>query len=127
MLFDRSWYNRAGVERVMKFCSEEEYWQFVRQAPQFESMLVENGICLTKFYLSISKEEQALRIEERVRDPLKQWKLSKIDQEAQARWDDYTQAKEDTLRITSTEKAPWTIVKADDKFPVTVDLAGQKF
>ncbi len=121
-LFDRSWYNRAGVERVMNFCSEPEYWRFVEQAPQFETMLVDTGIRLIKFYLSISKEEQALRILERETNPLKQWKLSKIDQEAQTKWDDYTQAKEDTLRLTATDKAPWTIVKADDRLRARLSI-----
>lgn len=114
-LFDRSWYNRAGVERVMGFCSEAEYWEFVRQAPVFENMLTDDGITLVKFYLSISKDEQASRIEERRRNPLKRWKLSPIDQEAQLRWDAYTEAKEETLRLTDGEHNPWTIIKADDR------------
>jgi polyphosphate kinase 2 len=123
VLFDRSWYNRAGVERVMGFCSESEYWRFVRQAPQFEQMLVDTGITLIKFYLSISKEEQSLRIEERRVNPLKQWKLSAIDQQAQARWDEYTNAKEKTLQATATSFAPWTLVKADDKLRARLAVA----
>jgi polyphosphate kinase 2 len=115
VFFDRSWYNRAGVERVMGFCSEQEYWEFVRQAPAFEQMLVDTGVRLYKFYLSVSREEQALRIQERVTNPLKQWKLSPIDVEAQTRWDAYTDAKEETFRLTNSEKAPWTIIKSDDK------------
>ncbi|MEZ5559935.1 MAG: polyphosphate kinase 2 [Pseudomonadales bacterium] len=113
--FDRSWYNRAGVERVMGFCTEAEYWEFVRQAPTFEQMLVDTGILLFKFYLSISKEEQALRLAERATNPLKQWKLSPVDVEAQGRWDAYTDAKEETFRLTDSSRAPWTIIKADDK------------
>ena len=115
VFFDRSWYNRAGVERVMGFCNEAQYWEFIRQVSLFEAMLADNGMLLFKFYLSISKEEQALRLEERRRNPLKQWKLSEIDQQAQARWDAYTEAKEETLRLTHHERTPWTIIKADDK------------
>jgi polyphosphate kinase len=115
VLFDRSWYNRAGVERVMGFCSEAEYWDFVRQAPLFEQMLVDTQTLLFKFYLSVSREEQALRIRERATNPLKQWKLSPIDVEAQNRWDAYTDAKEETFRLTDTDKAGWTIIKSDDK------------
>ncbi len=115
VLFDRSWYNRAGVERVMGFCTDEEYDEFVRQAPQFESMLVRSGITMIKFYLSVSREEQQRRIEERQQNPLKRWKLSPIDREAQARWDAYTDAKEATFRQTDTPEAPWVIIKAEDK------------
>jgi polyphosphate kinase 2 len=115
VLFDRSWYNRAGVERVMRFCTDEEYDEFVRQAPQFESMLVRSGIRVIKFYLSVSREEQRRRIEERQHDPLKRWKLSPIDREAQERWDAYTEAKEATFRQTDTADAPWVIIKAEDK------------
>jgi len=115
VLFDRSWYNRAGVERVMGFCTDEEYDEFVRQAPQFESMLVRSGITMIKFYLSVSREEQQRRIEERQQNPLKRWKLSPIDREAQERWDAYTDAKEATFRQTDTPEAPWVIIKAEDK------------
>jgi polyphosphate kinase 2 len=115
VLFDRSWYNRAGVERVMGFCSEDEYWEFVRQVPLFEQMLVDTGVLLFKFYLSVSREEQALRIQERATNPLKQWKLSPIDVEAQSRWDAYTDAKEETFRLTHSDRARWTIIKSDDK------------
>jgi polyphosphate kinase 2 len=115
VLFDRSWYNRAGVERVMGFCSEDEYWEFVRQAPLFEQMLVDTGVLLFKFYLSVSREERALRMQERATNPLKQWKLSPIDVEAQARWDAYTDAKEETFRLTHSDRARWTIIKSDDK------------
>jgi polyphosphate kinase 2 len=115
VLFDRSWYNRAGVERVMGFCTDEEYDEFVRQAPQFESMLVRSGLTLIKFYLSVSREEQKRRFEEREENPLKQWKLSPIDREAQQRWDAYTDAKEATFRQTDSPDAPWVIIKAEDK------------
>jgi len=115
VFFDRSWYNRAGVERVMNFCTEAQYWEFVRQAPLFEEMLVADGILLFKFYLSVSKGEQARRFHERATNPLKQWKLSPIDREAQERWDEYTEAKEQTMRLTDTEITPWTLVKSDDK------------
>jgi polyphosphate kinase 2 len=115
VFFDRSWYNRAGVERVMGFCTEAEYNEFVRQAPLFENMLVGSGINITKFYLSVSREEQARRFVEREQNPLKRWKLSPIDQEAQDRWDDYTEAKEDTFRLTDLPEAPWVIIKSEDK------------
>ncbi len=115
VFFDRSWYNRAGVEKVMGFCSQEEYWQFVKHVPLFENMLAETGTQIFKFYLSISKEEQALRLHERVVNPLKSWKFSLVDQEAQGRWDAYTDAKEETFRRTDTANAPWTIIKADDR------------
>ncbi|MDX2259580.1 MAG: polyphosphate kinase 2 [Hyphomicrobiaceae bacterium] len=115
VLFDRSWYNRAGVERVMGFCTEAEYWEFIKQAPAFEEMLVRSGIKLVKFYLSVTKEEQARRFAERRSSPLKHWKLSPIDQEAQARWDDYTEAKEATFELTDGPETPWTIVKTEDK------------
>ncbi|MFU8817825.1 MAG: polyphosphate kinase 2, partial [Pseudomonadales bacterium] len=100
VFFDRSWYNRAGVERVMGFCTEEEYWEFTRQAPQFEKMLVSSGIVLIKIYLSVSREEQARRFRERERNPLKKWKLSPVDREAQRKWDAYTSAKEATFQLT---------------------------
>lgn len=115
VFFDRSWYNRAGVEKVMGFCTAEEYLEFTRQAPEFEQMLVRSGITIIKFYLSVSKAEQARRIRDRETDPLKHWKLSPIDKAAQQRWDDYTEAKEMTFRLTDTPEAPWSIVKAEDQ------------
>jgi polyphosphate kinase 2 len=115
VFFDRSWYNRAGVEKVMGFCTAEEYREFTRQAPEFEQMLVRSGITIIKFYLSVSKSEQARRFRDRETDPLKHWKLSPIDKEAQQRWDDYTEAKEMTFRLTDTPEAPWSIVKAEDQ------------
>jgi polyphosphate kinase 2 len=115
VFFDRSWYNRAGVERVMNFCTEAEYWEFTRQAPIFEKMLVSSGISLLKLYLSVSREEQARRFRAREENPLKQWKLSPIDREAQQKWDAYTSAKEATFQLTDSEEAPWIIIKAEDK------------
>ena len=122
VLFDRSWYNRAGVERVMGFCTEGEYWEFAHQVPLFEQMLVDSGLLLFKFYLSVSREEQAQRIQERATNPLKQWKLSPIDVEAQARWDAYTDAKEETFRLTGSAKTPWTIIKSDDKLRARLEV-----
>ncbi len=115
VLFDRSWYNRAGVERVMGYCSEEEYWSFIEQVPDFEKMLIKSGIHLFKLYLSVSKTEQARRLHERSISPLHAWKLSPVDTEAQARWDEYSVAKEDTFTRTNTNLSPWIIVKAEDK------------
>ncbi len=115
VFFDRSWYNRAGVERVMGFCSEAEYEEFVYQAPLFERMLSRSGIDVIKFYLSVSRAEQARRFVERKTNPLKRWKLSPIDKQAQERWDDYTEAKDATFRKTDTREAPWVIVKSEDK------------
>jgi polyphosphate kinase 2 len=115
VLFDRSWYNRAGVERVMGFCSEKEYQEFMRQAPVFEQNLVHSGIHLMKFWFSVSREEQRRRFGERKAHPLKQWKLSPIDKASQDKWDDYTKAKEAMFFHTDTADAPWTVIKSDDK------------
>ena len=115
VLFDRSWYNRAGVERVMGFCSEAEYESFFQTVPAFEKMLVDSGIQLIKYWFSISDEEQALRFMGRMHDPLKQWKLSPMDLESRRRWEDYTKAKETMLARTQTTHAPWWIVQANDK------------
>ena len=115
VFFDRSWYNRAGMERVMGFCTPDEYNEFVHQAPMFESMLVRSGIDIIKFYLSVSREEQLRRFKERENSPLKHWKFSPIDKQAQARWDDYTDAKEATFLATDSADAPWVIVKSEDK------------
>lgn len=113
--FDRSWYNRAGVERVMGFCSEKDYADFLVQAPVFEKMLVSSGVDVIKFYLSVSKSEQARRFEERKTNPLKQWKLSPIDLEAQHKWDGYTAAKNTIFETTNSTEAPWIIVKTEQK------------
>ena len=115
VFFDRSWYNRAIVERVMGFCNYEQVREFLRSAPEFERMLTRADIVLHKFYFSVSKAEQAQRFEARIHDPLKQWKLSPVDLESQQRWDAYTKAKEDMFFYTSTAEAPWAIVKSDDK------------
>ncbi len=115
VLFDRSWYNRAGVERVMGFCTEEEVKEFLRAVPQFERMLVNSGILLYKFYFSVSKEEQDHRFSNRQNDPLKQWKLSPVDKESQERWEEYSRAKEDMFFYSSTVESPWIIIKSSDK------------
>ena len=115
VLFDRSWYNRAGVERVMGFCTDQEYEEFVRQAPEFERNLARSGIHLFKLWFSVSQEEQRRRFQERQAHPLKQWKLSPIDLASLEKWEEYTQAKEAMFFYTDTEEAPWTVVKSDCK------------
>ncbi len=115
VLFDRSWYNRAGVERVMAFCSENEYQQFIHQAPLFERQLVQSGVYLIKFWFSVSRKEQLRRFKERELHPLKQWKLSPIDLASLDKWDDYTKAKEAMFFETDTADAPWTVIKSDCK------------
>jgi polyphosphate kinase 2 len=115
VLFDRSWYNRAGVERVMNFCSDDQYEEFFRTVPEFERMLARSGIQLIKYWFSISDEEQHLRFLGRIHDPLKQWKLSPMDLESRRRWEEYTKAKEIMLERTHIQEAPWWIVQADDK------------
>ncbi|ORV88802.1 polyphosphate kinase 2 [Mycolicibacterium iranicum] len=115
VLFDRSWYNRAGVERVMGFCSVEEYAEFIRHTPLFEQMLVENGIHLTKLWCSVSPAEQRTRFAIRLVDPVREWKFSPMDLESADRWGAYTQAKEDMFAATDTDVAPWIVVKSNDK------------
>jgi polyphosphate kinase 2 len=115
VLFDRSWYNRAGVERVMGFCDNDEYEEFFRTVPEFEKMLVRSGIILIKYWFSITDDEQYRRFLMRIHDPLKQWKLSPMDLESRRRWEDYTRAKEEMLTRSHTDVAPWWIVEADDK------------
>ncbi|ADZ69939.1 polyphosphate kinase 2 [Polymorphum gilvum] len=115
VLFDRSWYNRAGVERVMGFCKPHQYLEFMRQCPEFERMLVRDGVLLFKYWFSVTREEQRRRFIERQTDPLKQWKLSPIDLASLDKWDDYTEAKEAMFFYTDTADAPWTIVKSNDK------------
>ncbi len=115
VLFDRSWYNRAGVERVMGFCSDDEYQEFLRQAPEFERNLVRSGIHVIKFWFSVSQEEQRRRFKERKVHPLKQWKLSPVDLASLDKWDDYTRAKEAMFFHTDTADSPWTVIKSDDK------------
>lgn len=115
VLFDRSWYNRAGVERVMGFCTEDECDEFFRSVPEFERMLVRSGIILLKYWFSITDEEQQFRFNMRINDPLKQWKLSPMDVESRRRWEDYTHAKEAMLEHTHIPEAPWWVVEAVDK------------
>ncbi|WP_319414459.1 polyphosphate kinase 2 [uncultured Cohaesibacter sp.] len=115
VLFDRSWYNRAGVERVMGFCTPSEYLEFMRQTPEFERMICRSGIRLFKYWFSVTQEEQRRRFSSRETDPLKQWKLSPVDKASLDKWDDYTEAKEAMFFYTDTADAPWTIVKSNDK------------
>ncbi|MGD9888206.1 MAG: polyphosphate kinase 2 [Halothiobacillaceae bacterium] len=115
VLFDRSWYNRAGVERVMGFCNDHEYEEFFRSVPEFERMLVRSGITVIKYWFSITDDEQHMRFTSRIHDPLKQWKLSPMDLESRRRWEDYTKVKEIMLERTHIPEAPWWIVEAVDK------------
>ncbi|MEH6648606.1 MAG: polyphosphate kinase 2 [Motiliproteus sp.] len=115
ILFDRSWYNRAGVEKVMGFCSDQEYLEFLRQTPELERMLVNSGIIVFKYWFSASRTEQFNRFKSRQKDPLKQWKLSPIDMASLERWDEYSQAKNDMMFYTNTNDAPWTVIRSDDK------------
>ena len=115
VLFNRSWYNRAGVEKVMGFCSDEEYEAFMHTVPAFEQMLIDNGIQLFKYYLDISKGEQKRRLADRHKDPLKQWKVSPIDDQAIKRWDDYSKARNVMFARTHSPLSPWYVVRADDK------------
>jgi polyphosphate kinase 2 len=115
VLFDRSWYNRAGVERVMGFCNEDDVEEFFRTVPEFEKMLIRSGIVLVKYWFSITDEEQHLRFQMRIQDPIKQWKLSPMDLESRRRWEHYTKAKEAMLERTHIPEAPWWVVEADDK------------
>jgi polyphosphate kinase 2 len=115
VIFDRSWYNRPGVERVMGFCSEQEVERYLELTPRFEAYLVESGIILLKYFLTVTMEEQARRFQRRIEDPLRQWKLSPMDLESYRRWWDYTRAYEEMIRRTDTPQAPWWIVPSDDK------------
>lgn len=115
VLFDRSWYNRAGVERVMNFCTPAEYLEFMRQTPDLERMITRSGVRLFKYWFSVTQEEQRRRFESREHDPLKQWKLSPIDRASLGKWNDYTEAKEAMFFYTDTADAPWTIIKSNDK------------
>jgi polyphosphate kinase len=121
-LFDRSWYNRAGVEHVMGFCSEAEYEEFLRFCPSFEQALQNDGIMLAKYWLSVSDEEQERRFEKRLSDPRKRWKFSSIDLQARARWVDYAEAKDRMFAYTDTEHSPWYVVEADDKRTARLNL-----
>lgn len=115
VLYDRSWYNRAGVERVMGFCQPNQYLEFMRQTPEFERMLVRSGIRLYKYWFSVTQEEQKSRFKSREMDPLKMWKLSPIDRASLDKWDDYTEAKEAMFFYTDTADAPWTVIRSNDK------------
>jgi polyphosphate kinase 2 len=115
VLFDRSWYNRAGVEHVMGFCTDDEYWDFLRSCPRFEEMLIHSGIILIKYWFSVSDEEQEHRFRERIGDPLKRWKFSPMDLESRSRWIEYSKAKDEMFSYTDTKTAPWFVVNADDK------------
>ena len=115
VLYDRSWYNRAGVERVMEFCEPSEYLEFMRQTPDFERMLTRSGIRLFKYWFSVTREEQMSRFTSRESDPLKRWKLSPVDRASMDRWDDYTEAKEAMFFYTDTADAPWTVIRSNDK------------
>ncbi|HEY2283914.1 MAG TPA: polyphosphate kinase 2 [Solirubrobacteraceae bacterium] len=122
VLFDRSWYNRAGVERVMGFCTEQEYEEFLRFCPAFEQALINDGIVLVKYWLSVSDSEQERRFEKRLSDPRKRWKFSPIDLQARARWVDYAEAKDRMFAYTDTQASPWYVVEADDKRTARLNL-----
>ncbi|OGO54412.1 MAG: polyphosphate kinase 2 [Chloroflexi bacterium RBG_16_70_13] len=115
VLFDRSWYNRAGVERVMGFCTEDEYRDFLRSVPEFERMLIRSGTTLVKYWFSVSDAEQERRFQARIEDPTKRWKLSPMDLESRARWVEYSKAKDEMFAHTDTKQSPWYVVNADDK------------
>jgi polyphosphate kinase 2 len=115
VLFDRSWYNRAGVERVMGFCTPAQHDLFLKQCPAFEDMLIEDGILVRKYWFSVSDTEQQRRFDSRLRDPLRQWKLSPMDLESITRWEDYSRAKDEMFEHTDTERSPWYVVESDDK------------
>jgi polyphosphate kinase 2 len=115
VLFDRSWYNRAGVERVMGFCTEEEYREFLRSCPDFERMLIRSGIILVKYWVSVSDEEQEARFQARIEDPTRRWKLSPMDLKSRSRWVEYSKAKDEMFKYTDIKQAPWYVVNSDDK------------
>ena len=121
-LFDRSWYNRAGVERVMGFCTAEEYRRFLHQAPIFERMLIEDGILLRKYWFSVSNHEQEKRFASRLNDPMRQWKLSPMDLESITRWEDYSRAKDEMMVHTDSSESPWFDVEADDKRKARINM-----
>jgi polyphosphate kinase 2 len=122
VLFDRSWYNRAGVERVMGFCTAEEYRRFLHQAPIFERMLIEDGILLRKYWFSVSNHEQERRFASRLNDPMRQWKLSPMDLESITRWEDYSRAKDEMMVHTDSSESPWFDVEADDKRKARINM-----
>ena len=122
VLFDRSWYNRAGVEHVMGFCTKEEYSRFLHQCPIFERLLVEDGILLRKYWFSVSDEEQQRRFESRLHDPMRSWKLSPMDLESITRWEDYSRAKDEMFVHTDIPEAPWYVVESDDKRRARINM-----
>ncbi len=122
VLFDRSWYNRAGVERVMGFCSDAEYDRFMRQAPLFEQMLIEDGIMLRKYWFSVSDVEQEARFRSRAKDPMRRWKLSPMDLESITRWEDYSRAKDAMMARTDVEMSPWWVVESEDKKAARINV-----
>jgi polyphosphate kinase len=122
VLFDRSWYNRAGVERVMGFCTEAEYQEFMHSCPEFERMLVRSGIILIKYWFSVSDEEQERRFQGRMRDPTKRWKLSPIDLESRRRWAEYSRAKDEMFAVTDIKQAPWFVINAENKKCARLDV-----
>ncbi|MBN2805921.1 MAG: polyphosphate kinase 2 [Prolixibacteraceae bacterium] len=115
VLFDRSWYNRAGVERVMGYCSDEQYWEFLRSCPNFERMLIRSGIILIKYWFSVSEEEQENRFQDRINDPTKRWKFSDMDVISRTKWVEYSKAKDEMFGYTDTKQSPWFVVESDDK------------
>jgi len=115
VLFDRSWYNRAGVERVMGFCTDEEYWEFLRSCPNFERMLIHSGIILLKYWFSVSEEVQEKRFQDRINDPTKRWKFSGMDVVSRMKWTEYSKAKDEMFSYTDTKQSPWYVVDSDDK------------
>jgi polyphosphate kinase 2 len=121
VLFDRSWYNRAGVERVMGFCTDDEYEEFLRATPALEAMLIRSGIILVKYWFSVGDREQERRFQERIRNPRKRWKLSEMDLQSRARWVDYSRAKDRMFELTDTKLSPWWVVQADDKRQARLD------
>lgn len=122
VLFDRSWYNRAGVEHVMGFCTDLEYQEFLRSCPEFERMLVRSGIILVKYWFSVSDKEQEKRFQKRINDPRKLWKLSPMDLESRAKWEDYSRAKDEMFNFTDIKQAPWYVVNSDDKNRARLNL-----
>jgi polyphosphate kinase len=122
VLFDRSWYNRAGVEHVMGFCTKQEYGRFMHQCPVFERLLIEDGILLRKYWFSVSDTEQQSRFESRLDDPMRRWKLSPMDLQSITRWEDYSRAKDDMFTMTDTEDAPWFVVESDDKRRARINM-----
>ena len=115
VLFDRSWYNRAGVERVMGFCTEAEYWEFLRSCPHFEHMIIQSGIILIKYWFSVSAEEQEKRFKARLKDPTRRWKISPVDIASMSKWVEYSRAKDEMFFYTDSKHSPWLVVEADDK------------